>query len=847
MPLPHRCGTDARRAAVLASAARVGGLALNGIDFVEVLDRDAPSPALRQRLLHVHFLRPDGIGDLAALNFAITGDAQGEAIPVLSVSPVPGSDRALALVLARIGDHGRWRLAVRDPARSGPPAHFDPPLSEVEFGFKTDCAAPFDCAAPPACPAPAPPFPMPDALARDWESFRTLMLDRLAATVPAWRTRNPADLGVTLVELLADAADRLAYLQDAAATEAYLGTARRRTSVRRHARLTGYRPHEGTNARTVVVFEVSADIVPRDPAGAPLPALPRGTALLAGPARGPVLGEAEARPLLAAAPIVFETLEDVFALRAAANAMPFHLWGERGCCLPRGATRAHLVRTAPGFLPRAGDLLVLEEGPGENGTPADPSRRHPVRLVADARVLEDRVAGLAVLEIAWHAEDALPFAFRLDGGVARGNAVLADEGRSIAAGPEALDPPRPAGSRWRPALAEEVGLVVAEPFAPAIARLRAASSALRQDPARALPALSLLAAGEAWSPRPDLLEEDGFSPAFVVETEPGERPRLRFGDGTFGRRPPEGFAAVRWRRGGGSRGAIGADTLRHLVVPATALAAALKDDRRRGRNAFASDAAAEAAAAAIAADLAARVVAVRNPIPGLGANDPEPTLAAKLAAPHAFRTPARAVTPEDYAAAAERHAEVQRARAERRWMGSWHVILLAIDRTGRRPVDRAFRDALLGHLEPVRLAGHDLEIVPPRFVPIEIVLRVCVGSGFVARDVERALIDRFSAGIRRDGTRGFFHPDRFTFGTPVVLSAIVAEAMAVPGVRWVGLGPVGRDGAPAAGVFRRLREPATDHAEAGAIPIGPCEIAVLDNDPDRPQDGRIAFLMEGGL
>ena len=36
------------------------------------------------------------------------------------------------------------------------------------------------------------------------------------------------------------------------ATEAYLGTARRRVSVRRHARLVDYFMHDGCNARTWV-------------------------------------------------------------------------------------------------------------------------------------------------------------------------------------------------------------------------------------------------------------------------------------------------------------------------------------------------------------------------------------------------------------------------------------------------------------------------------------------------------------------------------------------------------------------------------------------------------------------
>ena len=48
------------------------------------------------------------------------------------------------------------------------------------------------------------------------------MLDRMAVLMPAWQERNPADLGVALVEALAYSADQLSYQQDAVATEAYL-------------------------------------------------------------------------------------------------------------------------------------------------------------------------------------------------------------------------------------------------------------------------------------------------------------------------------------------------------------------------------------------------------------------------------------------------------------------------------------------------------------------------------------------------------------------------------------------------------------------------------------------------
>ena len=95
--------------------------------------------------------------------------------------------------------------------------------------------------------------------------------------MPDWTERSPADLQITLVELLAYLGDNLSYYQDSVATEAYLGTARRRTSVRRHARLVDYIAHEGANARAWLVFDTATDV-----GSAVDVAVPAGTAVVTG-------------------------------------------------------------------------------------------------------------------------------------------------------------------------------------------------------------------------------------------------------------------------------------------------------------------------------------------------------------------------------------------------------------------------------------------------------------------------------------------------------------------------------------------------------------------------------------
>ena len=87
-------------------------------------------------------------------------------------------------------------------------------------------------------------------------------MDRLAKAMPDWRgPRSPADVVHTLAELIAYVGDLQHYELDAISTEAYLRTARRRTSLRRHALLVDYTMHEGCNARAWLNIEVTEDAV----------------------------------------------------------------------------------------------------------------------------------------------------------------------------------------------------------------------------------------------------------------------------------------------------------------------------------------------------------------------------------------------------------------------------------------------------------------------------------------------------------------------------------------------------------------------------------------------------------
>jgi len=825
MQMAQHCGSQQRRQKVLASDKLIGGLALNGLDFLEVLDADAPSEAERQKLIDVTFLKPAGVSDgggaplLAPENFIIIGGERIRDIKVLSVAA--GTDPlTLRLTLDASGDFSPYVLKLVAANGEDPPANFDPALGQITFSFKADCPTDFDCLPLEAGKPDRPAAPPIDYLAKDYESFRRLMLDRMAVTMPSWTERSPADVGVTLVETLAYAADLTSYAQDAVATEAYLSRARLRPSVRRHARLLNYAVDEGCNARIFVALQVSQDADGIDP-----PLVPKGAMLLTRPAAEKGFGilppglrtdPALTAELVRAGVSVFETMEPVTRLRTARNAMRFHTWSGADCCLPAGSRSAHLVADLAATGLDAGDVLIFEERiPLSQGAddPADPTHRQAVRLIAKPRQLTDPLDDTQVLEIRWGLADALIFPLNLQddgvkpGAVAYANVVLADHGRTVDDAP--LLPAQPsADRRYRPYLSTGP-LTRTVPYDAAAARGRSARETLAQDPHAAVSAIRLAGAGEMWEPRQDLLLSDRLAADFVVEARNDGTAELRFGDGRYGKIPAQDATFLaRLRVGNGAEGRVGADAIGHLVT----------DDP----------------------DL---FTGITNPIPAVGGADPQTLTSIKLAAPRAFKRQRRAVTAEDYANLAQRHPDVQRAVAERRWTGSWMTMFLAVDRRGGREVDTSFETEIRAFLEPFRLAGHDLEIEPPAYVPLDIALVVCVRSGHYAEDVEAALINRFAAGRMASGPSGFFHPDNFTFGQPVLLSRIITQAMTVAGVRWVGMA---LEGVAETGRFRRLHEQSVDYADSAILPIGRREVARLDNDPSAPERGRLRFIMEGG-
>lgn len=853
------CCQEGRRAAVKDHAT------LNGIDFLEVQDVDL-SPGVWQTILTITLLKPLAHGALNEGNILISGGERIENIKVLGVNPLysieypeaGGETIHFEIAVDQSGDFSQYTLClVKDSSKADTDifVDFDQLMYCVDFSFKAACPKDFDCKTEHVCPPEPVETPNINYLAKDYASFRQLMLDRMSLLTPNWKERNPADLGVALVEVLAYAADYLSYKQDAVDTEAYLGTARNRSSVRRHARLVDYFMHDGCNARTWVQVCVSSTFSIKK-APDPMVATDKNNFLLTqfwtkAPGLPLQLDDKEIKTASDQGAQAFEPMHDIDLLPEH-NEMRFYTWGESACCLPKGATRATLIGKFD-QLNEGSILMFAEKISPTTGreVDADPLKRHAVRLKKKAISTEDTLFTLQITEIEWESLDALPFPLCIstdtldDVSVALGNILLADHGRSFhdgVAGPFAPSslypdmvpesqlsyPPVAEAGFCSPKKSENLPLrykpqLKFAPLTQAAPLLKETSNAantseeeiktafdmMRWDMRDVRPSIHLFeqASQSPWQPYFDLLNTGPGSKYFVVETESDGISHIRFGNGIQGERPEAGVNfRVIYRIGNGKKGNIGAGVLAHIASNDPAV-------------------------------LTNMITKIWNPLPARGGTEPESMEEVRQYAPEAFRTQKRAVTNADYEYFAQKlEPEVQRAAATLRWTGSWRTVFLSIDRYNGLPIKQDFEDRLRYKLEPYRMAGFDLEVNGPLYVNLEIELKICVKPAYRFGDVKKELLEVLGNDLLPNGRRGVFHADNFTFGQSVFLSAIYAAAQTVAGVSSIVVTKLSRQG------DKILTVP-----DSGEFKLGRREIARCDNDPSFPERGRITILNANDL
>jgi len=854
----------------------------SGLDYLEVSDN--------QRTLTVYFLgkAPEKI---ERSNLRINGGRRIQNIRVLDVEVIreedPEVDDAMVVTVDRVGDFSQYQLRVVAADEYGQPTNqplqgVDPRYAQLSFSFKIGCPSDLDCKQLSFCPEPERIQPEISYLAKDYASFRQLILDRLSLIMPNWQERHIPDLGITLVELLAYVGDSLSYYQDAVATEAYLGTARQRQSIRRHARLMDYQMHEGCNARTWLTIKTSGDkVVPLDPQDVFF--ITGDLEDLATIERTRVLQAIDLEKLPAGSYEVFEPIQsDPIKLNPHHNEIKFYTWGDQNCCLPRGATAATLLDSAPSQpspspssesnqcqpeptppppIPErilnnlhSGDILILEEVLGaKTGVPADadPNHRHVVRLTKVEPGL-DALYNQPIVEIEWSEEDALPFALCISNlgpapdcdlinsiSVARGNVILVDHGQTftdkgLGTVSEKLSLPKcdavhqPADSMPVARLPERFTTKLNKPaltFRQPLSTKRPVIGWLRQDDLQqALPQIALtgIPEGIVNPPKP-------FPPEWLWSPRSDLLASHRRDRHFVIEMDNDRLAHLRFGDGElGQRPAAG--TTFHATY-------------RVGNGTVGNVGADTISHLVLRNPLPdpVKTLTPRNPFPATGGTEPEPLEEVKLFAPQSFRrTLERAITADDYARLAEKYRDaqgrrVQRAFATLRWTGSWYEVIVAIDPLGTETADADFLDAIVAYLYPYRRIGYGLRVIAAHYVPLDIAMTVCVLPHFLRGHVKAELLKRFSTQRLADGTLGFFHPDSLSFGDPITIGKLVTTALSVEGVESITVTKL-----------QRLNQPANQELENGILPLKTNEIAQLDNDPSFPENGKLTLNMGGG-
>ncbi|HEU4734140.1 MAG TPA: baseplate J/gp47 family protein, partial [Kofleriaceae bacterium] len=688
----------------------------------------------------------------------------------------------------------------------------DPYLDHAAFSFKARCPSTLDCEAPPVvCPPEPTSAPPIDYLAKDFASFKNALSDFSALRYPAWQERSEADFGVMFMEALASVADDLSYQQDRIAAESYLDTATERRSLVRHARLVDYEPRPATAARVILQFTVtSGPIAP----GIPVSAL------------GPD-----------GAPIPFETgtgLADrtLYPASPRWNAIAPYWWDDASRCLARGATEMWVEDPSLDLALSPGIALLIDTTPED---PGHPSVRQIVTLTAVSPAF-DPVFGKQLVHLQWGAGDALGHERDLTRTQVKGNLVPATQGRrhveSFATGPVAARLPRaivrtgPNGTaQYLYTLANAPLAWLAPAAGPGAGRSGLAGLTGLTDPAGSpRPELRLTRQDDLapWTWVRLLLDAGPFDAVVTIDpvryrptgdrrddgTTPmdydGAGDTLRFGDGTFGAIPesPSTFEVV-YRAGGGALGNVAADSITQILP---------------------------------GSPLAGMVTAVNNPFPATGGADEESPETVRRLAPEAFAARQfRAVRAEDYATAAEDLPWVQRAGTTFRYTGSWLTVFTAADPVAAEAMTDGQQRELIDRLDRYRMAGYESYVLAPRFASLDLQISVCARADAFAGDVEEQILRALSTEQLPDGTRGFFHPDRFTFGGALersALEAAIQRAAGVDGVRSI--------------AYRRRGVTSGFVAMPDRVAVAIGEIIRADNDPSRPAAGSIRVDVQGG-
>ena len=722
------------------------------------------------------------------------GDDAGQ-VRVIDISDDITDDNILVLKISPIGDYSTYTLRINY-------GNMDPIFSEINFKFRPGC---FNLCAPEWDPAPEPKKdPVIDYLAKDYDSFRHTLISAMMERVPGWAPTSEADLDQVLLELFSAAADELSDYQDRVMNEAYFVTARKRVSLARHARLMDYHIHQGNQANTWLALKMAEHEIL---------VLPGGFQVWAG-------NESED-----SSSVVFMTYDES-DLHHLLNEMRLYTWSNSIPALSAGSTHAD-IKVSDGLEASADELRNLLCSPGITHiliqeelnpltgkiTGRDPARKQLLKLLPGddgAEKILDPLTDEWFVRVRWEENDKLKndycFTINCEEGIVEdvslfyGNLVEVYHGRKL---PVTFKDPEVTFTN-----PDEFHFERTEKWG-TICRLPQGQLAYKNTPQGGeVPPKSTLevkvetseGGTKKWNEVISLIHSDEDDEHFMVETDEDGKSLIYFGNGINGcKLPDNAIVHCSYQVGKGPEGNVGAEKLKNF-----------------NRSAY------------------SQIEECRNPFNVTTGTASEPVDEIIRRVPEAYRfRQLRAVILKDYIDRAEELVEVSKASARYAWTGSWKTVRITIDPVGTAEMNDELRKKIASHLDAVRLIGEDLEIRPPRFVPLEINVTLCIHSDYWPEDINSILEQEFSDGFTPDGKMAFFHPDLWTFGQVLRNSQIIGRVQSIEGVDHV-----------VSMTIKRWNDVISGTGEI--IKVGPDEVIQVRNDPDHREEGYIFFDPRGG-
>lgn len=736
------------------------------------------------------------IGGTRVIDFTIRTENQ--------TTVLPGEENALYFLVSPLGDYSEYRFLVRSESIGGV---FDPLYSQVPFRFRPDCYS-SDCRFQEIGSFLPSTNLSIDYLARDYDSFRHILFSYLSSKVPYWQPSSEADLDQVLISLMAGEADQLMDFQDRIMAEAYFPTARKRVSLTRHARLLDYHVHQGKQSTAWMFAHVQGE---------------ESTNFIL---RAPFQVENRAFD----GQLLYWSVKpgQQFYMSSKLNNLHLYSWGGARTILAEGSTEADLTTEAGDLteiqaaslaaeIRKAGRLWIEEiRNPDDGGIPGHDFRKRQILVVPDdeksAFVQFDPINHQYLVRVRWNEENALTesYVFRVrtegttaPGALFHGNLFKVSQGQFVT---EQFSRDGQTGTEWEET--KNWGT---------LCRLRKGSVLYRSltDSGRKMPLstvfVEVLVGGRSlgdWREVESLAmsdDSDRGGQHFVVETDENRQSTVRFGNGIQGQAlPSDAVVKITYQVGKGELGNVGADRVQFrgdYIDP--------QDHSLR----YGID--------------------VRNPweiSDGIGPESKEQIL---RRAPELYmRDQPRIVTLSDLEEKARKIPYVEQAKSFYVWTGSWRSMRLLVDLKPPIVWSERMSKNIREELEPMLMVGDELELRPPRYIPLIITVTACVKPGFSKTALLSLLKDEFSAGFTSTGKKGFFHPSLWTFGQGLKISTLLGRMHQIEGLDHVDTISSVRWGTQITPVI-------------GDVDIQTDEIIQVLNNPDGAEKGYINFKLLG--